>query len=143
MRYSFALRPFGIIKFRDRNQLARFATRTRAHGEPVCGSIKLTDRSVICDLMAFISLNARFAEHRTRLVCLGVSPSPRVRCLLACFTYLLTYRPWRAVSRSGAARLESVADGRLTARNDECRPGNNYNELSSENTISPTPVVHT
>ena len=30
-------------------------------------------------------------EHRTRLVCLGVSPSPRVRCLSACFTYLLTY----------------------------------------------------
>ena len=30
--------------------------------------------------MAFISFNTRVAEHRTRLVCLGVSPSPRVRC---------------------------------------------------------------
>jgi hypothetical protein len=41
--------------------------------------------------MAFISLNSRVVEHRTRLVCLGETPSPRVRCLLAMFTYLLTY----------------------------------------------------
>ena len=41
--------------------------------------------------MAFISLNSRVVEHRTRLVCLGETPSPRVRCLLATFTYLLTY----------------------------------------------------
>ena len=41
--------------------------------------------------MAFISLNSRVAEHRTRLVCLGETPSPRVRCRLAMFTYLLTY----------------------------------------------------
>jgi len=41
--------------------------------------------------MAFISFNTRVAEHRTRLVCLGESPSPRVRCRLALFTYLLTY----------------------------------------------------
>jgi hypothetical protein len=40
--------------------------------------------------MAFIRLNTRVAEHRTRLVCLGETPSPRVRCLLAMFTYLLT-----------------------------------------------------
>jgi len=40
--------------------------------------------------MAFISFNTRVAEHRTRLVCLGESPSPRVRCRLALFTYLLT-----------------------------------------------------
>jgi hypothetical protein len=53
--------------------------------------------------MAFISFNTRVAEHRTRLVCLGESPSPRVRCRLALFTYLLTtgtctYR-YRCVSR--------------------------------------------
>jgi len=41
--------------------------------------------------MAFISSNARVAEHRTRLVCLGESPSPRVRCRLAMFYLLLTY----------------------------------------------------
>jgi hypothetical protein len=41
--------------------------------------------------MAFISFNSRVAEHRTRFVCLGETPSPRVRCLLALFTYLLTY----------------------------------------------------
>ena len=41
--------------------------------------------------MAFISLNSRVVEHRTRLVCLGETPSPRVRCRLAMFTYLLTY----------------------------------------------------
>jgi hypothetical protein len=41
--------------------------------------------------MAFISFNSRVAEHRTRLVCLGETPSPRVRCQLALFTYLLTY----------------------------------------------------
>ena len=41
--------------------------------------------------MAFISLNTRVAEHRTRLVCLGETPLPRVRCQLAMFTYLLTY----------------------------------------------------
>ena len=41
--------------------------------------------------MAFISLNSRVVEHRTRFVCLGETPSPRVRCLLATFTYLLTY----------------------------------------------------
>ena len=40
--------------------------------------------------MAFISLNSRVVEHRTRLVCLGETPSPRVRCQLAMFTYLLT-----------------------------------------------------
>jgi len=45
--------------------------------------------------MAFISLNSRVVEHRTRLVCLGETPSPRVRCRLALFTYLLTYRPLR------------------------------------------------
>ena len=39
--------------------------------------------------MAFISLNSRVVEHRTRLVCLGETPSPRVRCRLAMFTYLL------------------------------------------------------
>jgi hypothetical protein len=40
--------------------------------------------------MAFISSNTRVAEHRTRLVCLGESPSPRVRCRLAMFfTYYL------------------------------------------------------
>jgi hypothetical protein len=33
-----------------------------------------------------------------RLVCLGVSPSPRVRCLLACFTLLYFTRPPRHVS---------------------------------------------
>jgi hypothetical protein len=44
--------------------------------------------------MAFISLNTRVVEHRTRLVCLGETPSPRVRCRLALFTYLLTYG-WR------------------------------------------------
>ena len=43
--------------------------------------------------MAFISFNSRVAEHRTRFVCLGETPSPRVRCLLALFTYLLTYGP--------------------------------------------------
>ena len=42
--------------------------------------------------MAFISLNSRVVEHRTRLVCLGETPSPRVRCRLAMFTYLLTWR---------------------------------------------------
>ena len=63
-------------------------------------------------LMAFISLNARFAEHRTRLVCLGVSPSPRVRCLLACFTYLLTYCMRRIGSFSLRNRCEkSLAVG--------------------------------
>jgi hypothetical protein len=32
------------------------------------------------------------AEHRTRFVCLGAPPSPRVRCLSACLLYyLLTY----------------------------------------------------
>jgi len=41
--------------------------------------------------MAFISLNTRVVEHRTRLVCLGETPSPRVRCRLALITYLLTY----------------------------------------------------
>jgi hypothetical protein len=41
--------------------------------------------------MAFISFNSRVVEHRTRFVCLGETPSPRVRCLLALFTYLLTY----------------------------------------------------
>ena len=41
--------------------------------------------------MAFISFNTRVVEHRTRLVCLGETPSPRVRCQLALFTYLLTY----------------------------------------------------
>jgi hypothetical protein len=41
--------------------------------------------------MAFISLNSRVVEHRTRLVCLGETPSPRVRCQSAMFTYLLTY----------------------------------------------------
>ena len=41
--------------------------------------------------MAFISSSTRVAEHRTRLVCLGETPSPRVRCRLAMFTYLLTY----------------------------------------------------
>jgi hypothetical protein len=41
--------------------------------------------------MAFISFNSRVAEHRTRFVCLGETPSPRVRCQLALFTYLLTY----------------------------------------------------
>ena len=46
--------------------------------------------------MAFTSFNSRVAEHRTRFVCLGVTPSPRVRCRLALFTYLLTYcRPVR------------------------------------------------
>jgi hypothetical protein len=30
-----------------------------------------------------------------RFVCLGVSPSPRVRCLLACFTLLYFTRPPR------------------------------------------------
>ena len=39
--------------------------------------------------MAFISLNSRVVEYRTRFVCLGETPSPRVRCLLALFTYLL------------------------------------------------------
>ena len=33
----------------------------------------------------------RVVEHRTRLVCLGETPSPRVRCRLAMFTFLLTY----------------------------------------------------
>ena len=42
--------------------------------------------------MAFTSFNSRVAGHRTRFVCLGVTPSPRVRCRLALFTYLLTYR---------------------------------------------------
>ncbi len=39
-------------------------------------------------------LNSRVVEHRTRLVCLGETPSPRVRCLWALFTltYLLTGR---------------------------------------------------
>ncbi len=41
--------------------------------------------------MAFISFNTRVVEHRTRLVCLGGTPSPRVRCRLALVTYLLTY----------------------------------------------------
>ncbi len=40
--------------------------------------------------MAFISFYTRVAEHRTRFVCLGETPSPRVRCLLALVTYLLT-----------------------------------------------------
>jgi hypothetical protein len=40
--------------------------------------------------MAFISFNTRVVEHRTRLVCLGETPSPRVRCRLALVTYLLT-----------------------------------------------------
>ena len=34
--------------------------------------------------------DSRVAEHRTRFVCLGETPSPRVRCQLALFTYLLT-----------------------------------------------------
>ena len=42
-------------------------------------------------LMAFISLNARFAEHRTRLVCLGVSPSPRVRCPVGMFYFTFLF----------------------------------------------------
>ncbi len=49
-------------------------------------------------LMAFISLNSRVVEHRTRLVCLGgETPSPRVRSVrcpagrLARFTYYLLY----------------------------------------------------
>jgi hypothetical protein len=37
--------------------------------------------------MAFSSFNSRVVEHRTRFVCLGETPSPRVRCLLALFTY--------------------------------------------------------
>ena len=42
--------------------------------------------------MAFISFNTRVAEHRTRFVCLGETPSPRVRCLLRVgVVYLLTY----------------------------------------------------
>jgi len=40
--------------------------------------------------MAFISFNSRVAEHRTRFVFLGETPSPRVRCQLALLTYLLT-----------------------------------------------------
>jgi hypothetical protein len=50
--------------------------------------------------MAFISLNSRVVEHRTRLVCLGETPSPRVRCLLAMFTYLLTRAPPRPAHAS-------------------------------------------
>jgi hypothetical protein len=50
--------------------------------------------------MAFISFYTRVAEHRTRFVCLGETPSPRVRCLLALlFTYLLTYDLNRDASR--------------------------------------------
>jgi hypothetical protein len=41
--------------------------------------------------MAFISFNTRVVEHRTRFVCLGETPLPRVRCQLALFTYLLNY----------------------------------------------------
>ena len=48
-------------------------------------------------------------EHRTRLVCLGETPSPRVRCRLAMFTYLLSYStpPARAcsVSRMGSCKV--------------------------------------
>lgn len=44
-------------------------------------------------LMTFISTYTRLLTHRTPLCKLyaWVSPSPRVRCLLACVTYLLTY----------------------------------------------------
>jgi hypothetical protein len=55
--------------------------------------------------MAFISFNSRVAEHRTRLVCLGETPSPRVRCQLALFTYLLTYlEPLPHVGRTRTQR---------------------------------------
>ena len=63
--------------------------------------------------MAFISFNSRVAEHRTRLVCLGETPSPRVRCQLALFTYLLTYRDrektrarWASCRRRCGMRLD-------------------------------------
>jgi hypothetical protein len=62
--------------------------------------------------------NTRFAEHRkrTRLGSPGAPPSPRVRCLLACFThliYILTYttrrgvRPARRRPGGGAGRRGS------------------------------------
>ena len=59
--------------------------------------------------MAFISLNTRVVEHRTRLVCLGETPSPRVRCRLALITYLLTtYVVYLlAVTLSQGAKLSS------------------------------------
>jgi hypothetical protein len=61
--------------------------------------------------MAFISLNSRVVEHRTRLVCLGETPSPRVRCLLATFTYLLTYN-----RRRDETRLDETRDKQKSAR---------------------------
>ncbi len=47
-----------------------------------------TGRDMSRDVCA--SVQCRVVEHRTRLVCLGETPSPRVRCRLALFTYLLT-----------------------------------------------------
>ena len=54
------------------------------------------------------------AEHRTRLVCLGGTPSPRVRCRLAMFTLLTTRastprtRPWCVDARRGNYRGPST-----------------------------------
>ena len=51
-------------------------------------------------------------EHRTRFVCLGETPSPRVRCQLALFTYLLTtYGPEarRPRTRPTATRVRACA----------------------------------
>ena len=60
--------------------------------------------------MAFSSFNSRVAEHRTRLVCLGETPSPRVRCQLALFTYLLTYLLASCLRRA-IASLAAAARG--------------------------------
>jgi hypothetical protein len=56
--------------------------------------------------MAFVSFNSRVVEHRTRFVCLGETPSPRVRCLLALFTYLLTYDDPRWLSYTNRIRAD-------------------------------------
>jgi hypothetical protein len=95
--------------------------RNRKRGVCACYYDPHAKTCTVCSdrrrLMAFISLNARFAEHRTRLVCLGVSPSPRVRCLLACFTYLLTYRhgePYRDPARHVSNRSPTDALPRVT-----------------------------
>jgi len=51
-------------------------------------------------------------EHRTRFVCLGETPSPRVRCQLALLTYLLTtYGPEarRPRTRPTATRVRACA----------------------------------
>ena len=67
--------------------MERSATRSGEKGTCVTPQLSSRNRG----LTDGFHLRPRVVEYRTRFVCLGETPSPRVRCLWASFTYLLTY----------------------------------------------------